>query len=128
MRMDVHTKRNLELTETLRLKERQYSLLWLLDKTKTAMGARLLKSYLLNPLVDKNEIEYRLNTVATLINEFILKSDLEKHLTDVYDLERLSGKIAFGSANGKDLLQLKTLSKYYPKIKEILTKINYPKT
>ena len=127
MRMDVHTKRNLELTETLRLKERQYSLLWLLDKTKTAMGARLLKSYLLNPLVDKNEIEYRLNTVATLINEFILKSDLEKYLTDVYDLERLSGKIAFGSANGKDLLQLKNSIKILPKIKEILTKINYPK-
>ncbi len=128
MHMDVHTKRNLELTETLRLKERQYSLLWLLDKTKTAMGARLLKSYLLNPLVDKTEIEYRLNTVETLINEFIFKSDLEKYLTEVYDLERLSGKIAFGSANGKDLLQLKNSIHVLPKIKEILIKINYPKT
>ena len=127
LRMDVHTKRNLELVETLRLKQRNYSLIWLLDKTKTAMGARLLKTYLLNPLVDKKEIEKRYDTVDTLLKEFILKSDLEKHLTEVYDLERLSGKIAFGNANGKDLLQLKSSLKVFPKISEILTKINYHK-
>ena len=125
--MDVHTKRNLELTETLRLKQRNYSLIWLLDKTKTAMGARLLKSYLLNPLTDKKEIERRYDTVDTLLKEFILKSDLEKYLTEVYDLERLSGKIAFGNANGKDLLQLKTSLKVLPQISEILEKINYHK-
>ena len=92
LKMDVHTKRNLELTETLRLKQRNYSLIWLLDKTKTAMGARLLKNYLLNPLVNKKEIEKRYDIVDTLLKEFIYKSDLEKYLTEVYDLERLSGK------------------------------------
>ena len=127
MKMDVHTKRNLELIETLRLKQRNYSLIWLLDKTKTAMGARLLKNYLLNPLVDKNEIEKRYDVVDTLLKEFIYKSDLEKYLTEVYDLERLSGKIAFGNANGKDLLQLKSSLKVLPQISEILKKINYHK-
>ena len=127
LKMDVHTKRNLELTETLRLKQRNYSLIWLLDKTKTAMGARLLKNYLLNPLIDKKEIEKRYDIVDVLLKEFIYKSDLEKYLTEVYDLERLSGKIAFGNANGKDLLQLKTSLKILPKISEILSKINYQK-
>ncbi len=127
LKMDVHTKRNLELTETLRLKQRNYSLIWLLDKTKTAMGARLLKNYLLNPLIDKDEIERRYDIVDTLLKEFIYKSDLEKHLTEVYDLERLSGKIAFGNANGKDLLQLKASLNVLPQISEILNKINYHK-
>ena len=127
LKMDIQTKRNLELTETIRLKQKNYSLLWLLDKTKTAMGARLLKSYLLNPLINKSEIEKRHDIVETLLKEFILKSDLEKYLTEVYDLERLSGKIAFGNANGKDLLQLKSSLKVLPKIKEILSKINYQK-
>ena len=127
LKMDVHTKRNLELTETLRLKQRNYSLIWLLDKTKTAMGARLLKKYLLNPLIDKKEIERRYNIVDTLLKEFIFKSDLEKYLTEVYDLERLSGKIAFGNANAKDLLQLKSSLKVLPQISEILEKINYSK-
>ena len=125
--MDVHTKRNLELVETLRLKQRNYSLIWLLDKTKTAMGARLLKNYLLNPLIDKNEIERRYDIIEILLKEFIYKSDLENYLTEVYDLERLSGKIAFGNANGKDLLQLKTSLKVLPHISDILNKINYNK-
>ncbi len=128
LRMDVHTKRNLELTETLRLKQRNFSLLWLLDKTKTAMGGRMLKNYLLNPLIDKKEIEYRFDTIEKLLKEFILKKDLENYLTDIYDLERLSGKIAFGSANGKDLLQLKNSINVLPKIKEILNQMNYGKT
>ena len=127
LKMDVHTKRNLELTETLRLKQRNYSLIWLLDKTKTAMGARLLKNYLLNPLVDQKEIEKRYDIVETLLKEFIYKSDLENYLSEVYDLERLSGKIAFGNANGKDLLQLKNSLKVLPKIADILNKINYKK-
>ena len=127
LKMDVHTKRNLELVETLRLKQRNYSLIWLLDKTKTAMGARLLKNYLLNPLIDKNEIERRYDIIEILLKEFIYKSDLENYLTEVYDLERLSGKIAFGNANGKDLLQLKTSLKVLPHISDILNKINYNK-
>ena len=125
LRMDVHTKRNLELTETLRQKQRNYSLIWLLDKTKTAMGARMLKNYVLNPLVSKEKLEKRYDVVDTFLKEFILKSDLESLLTEVYDLERLSGKIAFGSANARDLLQLKSSVKVLPEISKILKQINY---
>ena len=127
LKMDVHTKRNLELIETLRLKERTYSLIWLLDKTKTAMGARCLKNYILSPLIDKKEIERRYDTVDTLLTEFILKSDLENYLNEVYDLERLSGKIAFGSANARDLLQLKASLKVLPYISDILKKLKFYK-
>lgn len=126
--MDIHTKRNLELTETLRLKQRNYSLIWLLDKTKTAMGSRMLKNFIENPLIDSKEINRRYDYVETLLKEFIIKSDLEKYLFEVYDLERLSGRIAFGSANARDLLQLKNSLKFLPYIKEILEKINYDKT
>ncbi len=128
LKMDVHTKRNLELVETLRLKQRNYSLIWLLDKTKTAMGARLLKNYILSPLVNKKQIEERYDAVDTLLKEFILKSDLENYLTEVYDLERLSGKVAFGNANARDMLQLKNSISVIPAIAEILKQINFHKT
>ncbi|MBQ9011334.1 MAG: DNA mismatch repair protein MutS [Bacilli bacterium] len=128
LKMDVHTKRNLELTETLRLKERNFSLIWLLDKTKTAMGARLLKNYILMPLTDKNEIEQRYDTVETLLKEFLLKSDLETYLNEVYDLERLSGRVAFGSANARDMLQLKNSLSVLPLISDILKQISFHKT
>ena len=125
LKMDIHTKRNLELTETLRLKERNYSLIWLLDKTKTAMGSRMLKNYIENPLVDINEINKRYDIVEILLKEFIMKADLQNYLYEVYDLERLSGRIGFGNANGKDLLQLKNSIKVLPDIKEILKNIGY---
>ena len=125
LKMDIHTKRNLELTETLRLKQRQYSLIWLLDKTKTAMGSRLLKTYIENPLIDKNEINKRYDIVEKLLDEFILKDDLKNLLYEVYDLERLSGRIAFGSANARDLLQLKSSLKVLPDIKKILNTLNF---
>ena len=128
LKMDIHTKRNLELTETLRLKQRNYSLIWLLDKTKTAMGSRMLKNYIENPLINKEEINKRYDYVETLLKEFILKSDLQELLFEVYDLERLSGRIAFGNANARDLLQLKNSLKVLPNIKEILKKINFDKT
>ena len=127
LKMDIHTIRNLELIETLRQKERTYSLLWLLDKTKTAMGSRLLKKYILTPLIDKKQIEKRYNTVEILLKEFLIKSDLETYLMEVYDLERLSGKIAFGNANARDLLQLKNSLKVLPEIKNCLEKISYNK-
>ena len=127
LKMDIHTKRNLELTETLRLKQRNHSLIWLLDKTKTAMGSRLLKNFIENPLVDKNEIERRYDCIEKLLEEFILTNDLEKYLLEVYDLERLSGRIAFGSANARDMLQLKNSLKVLPNIKDILTKIDFYK-
>jgi len=125
LKMDIHTKRNLELTETLRLKQRQYSLLWLLDKTKTAMGSRLLKTYIENPLIDKDEINKRYDIVEKLLEEFILKEDLKNLLYQVYDIERLSGRIAFGNANARDLLQLKSSLKVLPDIKNILNAINF---
>lgn len=128
LKMDIHTKRNLELTETLRLKQRQYSLLWLLDKTKTAMGSRLLKTYIENPLINKEEINKRYDVVDTLIEEFILREDLKELLYQVYDLERLSGRIAFGNANARDLLQLKKSLRVLPDIKNILRSIKYLKT
>ena len=127
LKMDIHTKRNLELTETLRLKQRNHSLIWLLDKTKTAMGSRLLKNFIENPLIDKNEIERRYDCIENLLEEFILTNDLEKYLLEVYDLERLSGRIAFGSANARDMLQLKNSLKVLPNIKDILTKIDFYK-
>ena len=125
LKMDINTKRNLELTENIRTKEKKYSLLWLLDKTKTAMGSRKLKNYILNPLVNKEKIEYRYNVVETLINEFILKEELRELLNSVYDLERLSGRIAFGTANARDLLQLKTSLEVLPDINKILKNIKY---
>ncbi|MCI8777950.1 MAG: DNA mismatch repair protein MutS [Bacilli bacterium] len=127
LKMDIHTKRNLELTETLRLKQRNYSLIWLLDKTKTAMGSRMLKNFIENPLINKDEINRRLDTVETLLKEFILKSDLQDLLFEVYDIERLSGRIAFGNANARDLLQLKNSLKVLPQIKTILNQINFYK-
>ena len=125
LKMDIHTKRNLELTETLRLKQRQFSLIWLLDKTKTAMGSRLLKSYIENPSVSKKEIEKRYDLIETLLEEFILTSDLRGYLDEVYDLQRLSGRVAFGNTNAKDMLQLKSSIKVLPQIREILLKINF---
>jgi len=125
LKMDIHTKRNLELTESIRNKERMYSLLWLLDETKTAMGSRKLKYWLENPLIDISEIEKRHKIVNSLLEEFILSEDLRRCLYNVYDLERLCGRIALGSANARDLIQLKESLKYLPEINNILKKIGY---
>lgn len=125
LEMDIHTKRNLELTECLRTKERTYSLLWLLDNTKTAMGSRKLKCFIENPLLDINKINKRYDIVSKLLEEFILAEELRNDLYEVYDLERLCGKLSFGSANGKDLLQLKASLKVLPSIKEKLEKIGF---
>ena len=127
LNLDVHTKRNLELVETLRLKERTYSLLWLLDKTKTAMGSRKLKEYIENPLVNKKEILRRQNLISTFLTEFIYKEELRNLLNNVYDLERLSGRISYGNVNARDLTQLKNSLQVLPEIKKILEEINYDK-
>ena len=125
LKMDIHTKRNLELTENLRTKERTYSLLWLLDKTKTAMGSRMLKQMIENPLVDKEEIENRYDMVSKLLEEFLLKDELKELLNEVYDLERLAGRVSFGNANARDLLQLKSSLKVLPRIKEIVSILGF---
>ena len=127
LEFDSNTERNLELVETIRTRDRQYSLLWLLDKCKTAMGSRFLKKSILNPLRDKEEIERRYDIVSKLSTEFILRDDLIKCLDHVYDLERIVGRITYGNLNAKDLLQLKTSIKELPRIKEILKEINFDK-
>ena len=127
LEFDSNTKKNLELVETIRNRERQFSLLWLLDKCKTAMGSRYLKNTILNPLTDKKLIEKRYDMVALLSTEFILRDDLIKSLDNIYDLERLVGRITYGNLNAKDLLQLKTSLKELPNISKILKELKYDK-
>ena len=125
---DIHTRKNLELTETLRLRERTYSLLWLLDKTKTAMGGRFLKQSLENPLTDIVEIKRRYEIIEKLLTEFILREELKEYLDGVYDLERLSSRVCYGNLNARDLIQLKNTLKLLPSIKNNLEKLEYGKT
>lgn len=127
LEFDNNTKRNLELTETLRRKERTYSLFWLLDKCKTAMGSRFLKETISSPLTSKKEIIRRYDIVSLLSTEFILRDELIKALDNVYDLERLTGRISYGNLNAKDLLQLKTSLEELPNIKRILKELKYDK-
>ncbi len=128
LEMDIHTVRNLELFETIRLKDRTYSLIWLLDKCKTAMGSRKLRSYLTHPLKDITELNKRYDKIETLNNNFILKDELKGLLYEIYDLERLCGKLTTGSVNGRDLLQFKNSLKVLPRIKEILEELGFDET
>ena len=125
LEMDIHSIRNLELVETLRIKERTYSLIWLLDKCKTAMGSRKLKSWMLNPLKNKDAINARYDKIEKLNNEFILKDELKNLLYEVYDIERLSGKVINGSLNARDLIQLKKSIGVLPEIKKITEKLGF---
>lgn len=119
LEMDIHTVRNLELIETLRLKERTYSLIWLIDKCKTSMGSRKLKKWLMNPLKNKTLIEERYNKIDIFNNEFILKDKLRNALYEIYDMERICGKLTCGNLNARDLLQLKNSLKVLPEIQTI---------
>lgn len=123
LRMDVHSVRNLEIFETLRLKERQYSLIWLIDKCKTSMGSRTLKGWLMNPLRDEKMINGRLDSIDKLNNEFIKRSELTKHLYEIYDLERLCGKVICGSFNARDALQIKKSLEHLPYVKTLASEI-----
>ena len=125
LEMDVHTVRNLELFETLRLKERTYSLIWLLDKTKTAMGSRKLKNWLANPLKDKQSILKRYDMIDILRNEFILKEELLHELDEVYDLERLCGKTVCGTVNARDVLQIKRSLSVLPSISSKIEQLGF---
>ena len=127
LQFDIHTKRNLELTETIRDNSRTYSLLWLLDKTKTAMGSRYLKRNIESPLCKRDEIERRYDIVSKLLTEFIYKEELSHLLNEVYDLERLCGRISYGNVNARDMLQLLRSLKVLPDIKNILNNIHYDK-
>ncbi len=124
---DNNTKRNLELVETIRNGERQYSLLWLLDKTKTAMGSRFLKQNIENPLTSVIEINRRYDMIETLQTEFILRDELIELLDGVYDLERLVSRISYGNLNARDMIQLKNSLKNLPAIKKILKQLKFDK-
>lgn len=125
LEMDIHAVRNLELFETIRLNSRTNSLIWLLDKCKTAMGSRKLKSYLMHPLKDIDKLNNRYDKIEILNNNFILKDELKELLYNIYDIERLCGKITTGSVNGRDLLQLKNSLEVLPRIKEIINELNF---
>ncbi|MWC28162.1 DNA mismatch repair protein MutS [Paenibacillus sp. MMS18-CY102] len=107
MILDPFTRRNLELTETVRDRSKKGSLLWLLDRTQTSMGARLLRRWVDKPLLSVVAIEERLSAVSALFRDLILRDDVRRELSEIYDLERLVGRVAFGSANGRDLNALK---------------------
>lgn len=126
LRMDPRVKTNLELFESLRSGKRSGTLLWLLDRTKTAMGSRLLKQWLNRPLLDPQRLQARQQIVSVLISHYFERVALQDALKKVYDLERLAGRIAFGSANGRDLLQLLNSLTQVPKVKDILVKLNHP--
>ena len=124
MILDSSTRRNLELTETLRDKEKRGSLLWVLDKTKTAMGARLLRTYIEQPLIRKDRIEERLDAIEQLNREAINREELREYLNPIYDLERLMTRISLKTANPRDLISFKTSLSYLPYIRQLLA--GYP--
>lgn len=123
MKIDYYSKRNLELTETIRSKGKKGSLLWLLDETKTAMGGRLLKQWIDRPLIDKKSISERHELVDTFIKVYFERQELREKLTEVYDLERLSGRVAFGNVNPRDLVQLKKSLQQIPTIQGIIRQL-----
>ena len=120
MVLDSATRRNLELVETLREKQKRGSLLWVLDKTKTAMGARTLRKYVEQPLIDKESIIKRLDAVAELKDNAICREEIREYLNPVYDLERLVGKITYQSANPRDLIAFQSSLSMLPSVKCIL--------
>ena len=120
LEMDVNTRRNLELCETMRTKEKRGSLLWVLDKTRTAPGARLLRKWLEHPLLNVGEISRRHSAVEELYNDYMLREEMSDLLSGVLDLERLITKIVYGSANAKDLRAVAATIKILPELKTLL--------
>ena len=120
MTIDLSSRRNLELTENLREKSKKGSLLWVLDKTETSMGSRMLRRWIEEPLVNKEKITLRLNAVEELFNDLSLNDSLKEALHDIYDIERILGKISNKNANAKDLIALKTSINKIPNVKGII--------
>lgn len=126
MMLDSATRRNLELTQTLRDKSRQGSLLWVIDYTKTAMGGRLLRKWIEQPLIDRAQIQRRLDAVECFVSDMILSEELKETLSRIYDIERLMGRISYGSAGARDLLALKQSIGALPDIRAILKVLHAP--
>ena len=120
MSLDINARRNLEITEKMRDKSKKGTLLWVLDKTSTSMGGRHLRRWLNDPLIDVTEINKRLNAVKELKDSLILRGEVIAKLKKVYDIERLAGKIAYGNANGRDMISLKNSLLKLPEVKNIL--------
>lgn len=127
LHLDAFTKKNLEICETLRFHNRNGSLLWLLDNCGTAMGSRMLHKWLDKPLINKYDIENRLDFVECFNNNYIEKEEIKAYFKDVYDLERIIGRVASGNANAKDLVWLRRSLCHIPNIKEVLSRIDNPK-
>ncbi len=124
MMLDINSRRNLELTETLREKSRKGSLLWVLDKTKSVLGARLLRKWIEEPLLDINEIKKRLDSVEELKSELLIREELKEYLKTIYDIERLMTRIVYETANGRDLIALKTSIQILPYVHQLLNDCN----
>ena len=120
MALDVNARRNLELTDRMRDKSKKGTLLWVLDKTSTSMGGRMLRRWINDPLVDVKEINNRLEAVSELKENIILRGDILDSLNKVYDIERLAGRISYGNANGRDLISLKNSLSKLPELKQEL--------
>ncbi len=123
MLLDSSTRRNLELTETLREKQKKGSLLWVLDKTRTAMGARMLRTFLEQPLIDKKGIERRLDAVEALFTNAIVRDEIREYLRSIYDLERLLGKVSYRTANPRDFLALQSSLSMLPHIRTVMEEL-----
>ncbi len=120
MLLDSSTRRNLELTETLREKQKRGSLLWVLDKTKTAMGGRMLRSYIEQPLIEKAEMERRLDAIEELNRDSVSRDEIREYLNPIYDLERLLSKVTYKTANPRDLIAFRNSLEMLPHIRTVL--------
>ena len=120
MALDINARRNLELTEKLRDKSKKGTLLWVLDKTATSMGGRLLRRWISDPLIDVFEVNNRLDAVKELKEDVMMRGELVSSLKGVYDIERLAGKVSYGSANARDLNSLKASARKLPEIKKLI--------
>jgi len=121
MSLDINARRSLELTERMRDKSKRGTLIWVLDKTNTSMGGRLLRRWINDPLLDVKEINERLEAVEELKNNIMFRGDIVDSLRKVYDMERLAGKISYGNANGRDLISLKNSLENLPTLKSVLS-------
>ena len=124
MSLDINARRNLEITEKLRDRSKKGTLLWVLDKTSTSMGGRLLRRWLNDPLIDVNEINKRLGAVEELKNNMMLRGEVIENLKKVYDIERLAGKMAYGNGTPRDMITLKNSLSKLPEIRQVLQNVN----